>query len=82
MRSVIEMLNSSLSYCRAHLGDISEYAARWETFPAEKFRSYYDALQFRFEPRYREGLTRYLSEARDIGQLDSVPRLDVYGEDS
>lgn len=81
MRTVIEMLNSSLDYCRAHLGDISEHAARWEPFPAEKFRSYFDALQFRFEPRYREGLTRYLEEARDIGQLDVVPRLDVFGED-
>lgn len=80
MREVIRMLNESLTYCRAHLGEISEYAARWEPFPAEKFRSYFDALHFRFEPQYREGLTRYLEEAHAIGQLDEVPRLDVFGE--
>jgi chorismate dehydratase len=82
MREVIHMLNESLAYCRDHLGEISEYAARWEPFPAEKFRSYFDALQFRFEPRYREGLTRYLEEAHAVGQLDAVPRLDVFGEDA
>jgi chorismate dehydratase len=80
VRTVAEALSGSLAYCRAHLDDISEYAARWEPFPAERFRSYFDALQFRFEPRYREGLSRYLAEAHAIGQVDEVPRLAVFGE--
>ena len=79
---VAEALGGSLDYCRLHLDDISDYAARWEPFPAEHFRSYFDALQFRFGPRYRAGLTRYLEEAHSIGQLDRVPELDVFGEDS
>jgi chorismate dehydratase len=79
-QAVVESLSRSLTYCRAHLDDISEYAARWESFPAEQFRSYFDALQFRFDPRYREGLTRYLQEAHAIGQLDRVPHLDIFGE--
>jgi chorismate dehydratase len=79
---VSEALDGSLTYCRAHLDDISDYAARWEQFPADKFRSYFDALQFRFEPRYREGLTRYLQLAHEIGQLDRVPEIAVFGEDS
>jgi chorismate dehydratase len=79
---VSNALNSSLAYCRSHLDDISDYASRWESFPAEQFRSYFDALQFRFEPRYREGLTRYLQEAHSIGQLDRVPKLAVFGETS
>jgi chorismate dehydratase len=82
VRSVADALNGSLAYCRAHLDEISEYAARWEHFGAEKFRSYFDALQFRFGPRYREGLTRYLAEAHAIGQLDRVPELAIFGEDS
>ena len=65
VREVIGQLDGSLGYCREHLDDISEYAARWESFPPERFRSYFDALQFRFEPRYREGLVRYLQEAHD-----------------
>jgi len=77
---VSQALSESLDYCRLHLDDISEYAARWEAFPAEHFRSYFDALQFRFGPRYREGLTRYMEEAHSIGQLDSVPALRVFGE--
>ena len=81
VRDVISALNGSLAYCRANLDSISHYAARWEQFPAEKFRSYFDALQFRFEPRYREGLTRYLELAHEIGQLEAVPRLDVFGEE-
>jgi chorismate dehydratase len=80
--AVVDALNKSLEYCRAHLDDISAYAARWEPFPAEHFRSYFDALQFRFEPRYREGLTRYLTEAHDIGQLEVVPQLEIFGEDT
>jgi chorismate dehydratase len=79
-QAVVESLSRSLTYCRAHLDDISEYAARWESFPAEQFRSYFDALQFRFDPRYREGLTRYLQEAHAVGQLDRVPHLDIFGE--
>lgn len=79
VESVNSALVSSLSYCRTHLDAISEYAARWEPFPASAFRSYFDALQFRFEPRYREGLTRYLTEAVSIGELDSVPHVDVFG---
>ena len=80
VRDVADALSRSLTYCRAHLDDISEYAARWEDFPAERFRSYFDALQFRFEPRYREGLRRYLAEAASIGQLDRVPEIEVFGE--
>lgn len=77
---VVDALDGSLAYCRAHLDDISDYAARWEQFPAEQFRSYFDALQFRFEPRYREGLARYLELAHEIGQLERVPELVVFGE--
>jgi len=78
--AVNDALNGSLSYCRAHLDDISQYAARWEHFPAERFRSYFDALQFRFGQRYREGLLRYLAEAVAVGQLERVPELTVWGE--
>ncbi len=77
---VRDLLNASLGYCRVHLDDISEYAARWEPFPAERFRSYFDALKFRFDPPYREGLRRYLTEAASIGQLERVPELRVFGE--
>jgi chorismate dehydratase len=82
LQAVADALSDSLAYCRAHLDDISEYAARWESFPAERFRSYFDALQFRFGPRYREGFLRYLTEAHAIGQLDRVPTLSVFGEDA
>jgi chorismate dehydratase len=80
-KAVADALNGSLAYCRAHLDDISEHAARYEHFGADRFRSYFDALQFRFEPRYREGFSRYLAEAHDIGQLDTVPAVRVFGED-
>jgi chorismate dehydratase len=80
VQAVSEALSGSLAYCRAHLDDISDYAARWEQFPAEKFRSYFDALHFRFQPRYREGLARYLAEAAAIGQLERVPAIEVFGE--
>lgn len=80
VRIVADALGRSLTYCRAHLDDISEYAARWEPFPADRFRSYFDALQFRYEPRYREGMKRYLEEAVAIGQLDRVPQIHVFGE--
>jgi chorismate dehydratase len=79
-KAVTESLSRSLTYCHTHLDDISEYAARWEPFPAEHFRSYFDALQFRFGPRYREGLTRYLTEAVAVGQLDDAPSITVFGE--
>lgn len=81
VEAVNESLSGSLAYCRSHLDDISEYAARWEPFSADKFRSYFDALQFRYEPRYREGLKRYLSDAVALGQLGSVPDIRVFGED-
>jgi len=80
VKMVADALTGSLTYCRAHLDDISEYAARWEQFPAEKFRSYFDALRFRFEPRFREGLARYLTEAASVGQLEQVPTIEVFGE--
>jgi chorismate dehydratase len=77
---VSEALSDSLAYCRDHLDDISEYAARWEPFGADRFRSYFDALQFRYEARYREGLKRYLAEAVEIGELDAVPTVRILGE--
>jgi chorismate dehydratase len=80
VREVQRSLSGSLSYCRDHLDDISDYAARWESFPAERFRSYFDALKFRFEPRFREGLERYLGYATELGQLDSVPEIRIFGE--
>lgn len=82
VRAVADALGESLTYCRAHLDEISDYAARWEHFPAGKFRSYFDALKFRFEPAYREGLARYLAEAVSIGQLEAVPDIRVFGEDA
>jgi len=80
VQAVADALNGSLAYCRTHLDEISAHAARWEQFPAEQFRSYFDALQFRFEPRFREGLARYLAEAVSIGQLERVPQIAVFGE--
>ncbi len=77
--NVSDALTASLAYCRTNLDAISEYAARWESFPVAYFRSYFDALQFRFEPQYREGLTRYLTEASAIGELDVVPDISIFG---
>lgn len=81
VRTVAESLADSLTYCRQHLDDISAYASRWEPFPAEQFRSYFDALQFRYEPRYREGLVRFLSEAVEVGQLEAVPSIAIFKHD-
>jgi hypothetical protein len=61
---------------RRHLGLRSALGA----LLAERFRSYFDALQFRYEPRYREGLARYLAEAVEIGELAAVPAMHVFGE--
>ncbi|MBE0477055.1 MAG: menaquinone biosynthesis protein [Coriobacteriia bacterium] len=77
VRAIAEGLRRSLAYCRANLDEISEHAARWEPFPPERFRSYFDALVFRFEPRFRRGLRRFLDEAHAVGQLDRVPELRV-----
>jgi hypothetical protein len=82
VQTVADALSGSLDYCRAHLDDISEYAARWEPFGPDKFRSYFEALHFRYEPRYREGLKRYFAEAVALGQLDAVPDVRVFGEDA
>ncbi len=82
LQVVREALDGSLAYCRANLDDISEYAARWESFSADKFRSYFDALKFRFDGDYREGLKRYLAEAVAIGQLDRIPELRIFGENA
>ncbi len=82
LADVADALNRSLLYCRAHLDDIAAYAAKWEPFPAERFQSYFDALQFRFEPQYREGLTRYFEEAHAIGELARVPELAIFGEET
>jgi len=82
VQQVADALNGSLAYCRTHLDDISEYAARWEPFGADKFRSYFEALHFRYEPRYREGLKRYFAEAVSLGQLDAVPEMRIFGEDA
>jgi len=73
-------LNDSLTYCRHHLDEISERAAMREQLDAEKLRSYFDALHFRFEPNYRKGLVFYLSEAVAIGQLERAPVIEVLGE--
>ena len=78
--TVADALGGSLAYCRDHLDEISEYAARWEHFPSAHFRSYFDALQFRFEPPYRDGLARFLTEAHALEQLDPVPTIDIFGE--
>jgi chorismate dehydratase len=71
-------LDGSLAYCRANLEAISEYAARWEAFPVSYFHSYFEALQFRFEPAYREGLSRFLDEAVAIDELDAAPEIVIF----
>lgn len=71
-------LNESMRYSREHPEAVAEYAARWEPFPVSFFTSYYDTLRFRFDERYREGLSRFFAEAHRIGQLDRVPPVDVW----
>ncbi|MBS3974605.1 MAG: menaquinone biosynthesis protein [Actinobacteria bacterium] len=78
--AVASALNDSLAWCRRHLDEISGHAAMREQLDAGRLRSYFDALHFRFEPNYREGLVRYLSEAVAIGQLERVPVIEVLGE--
>ena len=77
--AVADALTNSLAYCRENLDGISEHAARWEPFPTEAFYSYFEALHFRFEPRFREGLRRYLTEAVAVGELDEVPDISIFG---
>ena len=78
VHAVSDALNESLTYCRANLESISEYAARWEPFPTESFLSYFDTLHFRFESAYRDGLHRYLTEAVAVGELDEVPDIAIF----
>lgn len=78
---LVRALDYSNTYSHEHLDAIAEYAARWEPFPPTFFRSYFDALQFRFDDRCRAGLARFLAEAHAIGQLDDVPEISVFGKD-
>ena len=69
-------LLESMRYTREHLDAITQYAARWETFPVSFLRSYFETLRFDFGPAYREGLTLFYSKAKEMGFVDEVAPLN------
>jgi chorismate dehydratase len=57
----------------------SDAAARYG-YPAGFLARYFERLRYDFGAREREGLERFLEEARDVGELTSVPSLRFAGE--
>ncbi|RJQ55431.1 MAG: hypothetical protein C4521_02540 [Actinobacteria bacterium] len=75
-------LLESMRYTHEHLDAISEYAARWETFPVSFLKSYFETLRFDFDEDYRAGLSLYFTKAKEMGFVDEVAPLNFVKDEA
>jgi chorismate dehydratase len=73
---VFETFRKSKEYSMAHLSEIAEYAAKWESFSTSALRDYFLSLRFDFGKEYQEGLLLFYTLAHEIGELQAVPELE------
>ena len=74
--NVFEIFKKSMDYSMEHLGEIAEYAAKWEPFSSSFLREYFRSLRFDFGKEYQEGLLHFYKLAAEGGLLETVPSLE------
>jgi chorismate dehydratase len=79
LRQVSQALVESMRYSADHLDAVAEYAARWEVFPVEFLRDYFEALHFEFSEPYRRGLSLFFQMAEEHGFVSEVAPLEFAG---
>lgn len=73
----MEILGSAKAWGRAHLDVICEVAARKGVLPLEKLREYYQCLGFDLGHGEREGLLLFFRLLEEVGEIPSVPDLEI-----
>ncbi|MGA2226545.1 MAG: menaquinone biosynthesis protein [Syntrophobacteraceae bacterium] len=74
----VEALLSSKRWGRSNIGRICEQAAKTGLLELSEAQEYYSCLQFDLNERERKGLELFYSCLFQIGELERVPRLDIY----
>ncbi len=75
-------LVDSVRRARAQPEELARDAAERYGYPAGFLARYFEKLRYRFGPRERAGLLRFLELARDAGELDAVPELRFVQEEA
>jgi chorismate dehydratase len=75
-----EALLASVRLAREHSEQVARDAADRYGYPPGFVARYFERLRYDFGPREREGLEAFLELAKDVGELESVPKLRFAGE--
>lgn len=81
LRRVTRLFSASQDYAWDHRLAMVAEAIRRRKLPRAVTEDYFDLIRHEFGPRYRRGLLAYLEQARQIGELEAVPPLHVWGEE-
>lgn len=73
---IFDIFKTSMEYSKKHINEIADYASRWEPFSREFLLEYFKSLHFGFEESYQEGLLHFYNLAREIKELNSIPKLE------
>jgi len=75
VRKITHAFQHSMEMSKEHVELIAEEAARWDVFSKDFLRNYFITLKFEFGPEYQQGFLAYLKKARQLGAIDTVPKL-------
>lgn len=80
VRLVAKLFRASQDYSMAHMDELVEEALRRRNLPREAVVDHFNHIRHRFTDSYKRGLKRYFELAHKIGEVPSVPDLNVWGE--
>lgn len=80
VRLVAELFRHSRDYAMAHLDDLVAEGVLRRNLPQEAVSDHFARIRHHFTEPYRRGLRRFFELARKIGEIDTVPNLNVWGE--
>ncbi|MDB4894946.1 MAG: hypothetical protein JWN15_1208, partial [Firmicutes bacterium] len=73
-----KLFQVSRDYAMEHMSELVDEALRRRTLPRETVVDYFHHIRHHFTEDYRRGLRTYYQLAHKIGELDSVPDLQVW----
>lgn len=80
VRLVAQLFQASRDYAMANMADLTAEALRRRSLPQAAVEEHFRQIRHHFTEPYQRGLRRYFELAHQVGELASVPELDVWGE--
>lgn len=80
VRLVAKLFRYSQDYAMAHVSELVAEALRRRNLPVQAITDHFAQIRHYFSEPYKRGLRRFFELAYKIGEIETIPDLNVWGE--